>query len=168
MEDLWTSSTFDTENPVEESKAVQLLREQAKLLKQKTDGKVCATFSKLTGTILDTPEMRELIGGISRFVAAPEGDEELKGKKDIGVQYGSIAYKFELFNDVYRFRVFELIDKRLFPITIMCDADISEQWGFNDKILIGNNKELEDVVRQILGSNKVKSVIGKMMQAQNP
>ena len=166
MEDLWTASTFDTEEQVEESNAVQLLRDQAKLLKQKTNGKVCATFSRITGTILDTPEMRELIGGISRVVASPEGDEELKGKKDIGMQYVSIAYKFELYNETYRFRVFELIDKRLFPIKIICDADIAEQWGFNDHINIKNNKDLETVVRQILGSKKVKSVINKMMHTQ--
>lgn len=165
MSDLWLNSVFDSETPVDESKAVVLLQEQARLLKTKTNGLVKATFSKLTGTtILDTPEAAELLRGIKRFVLAPEKDEELKGKSDIGDQYKPQTYKFEIYNDVYRFRVFELVDKRLYPIYIICDPDIAIGMHRDETIEIESSKELEDIVRQIINSKKVKSVISKMMQ----
>ena len=167
MVDLWLDSVFNAEKPVEESKAVALLQEQARLLKSKTDGAVKATFSKLTGTtILDSPEAAELMRGRKRFGSAPEKDEELKGKKDLGDQYKPQSYKFEIYNDIYRFRVFELIDKILFPIYIICDPDIAMGMHRDETIEIDNNKELEDIIRQILNSKKVRSIITRMMKKE--
>lgn len=164
MTDLWLDSVFDENKTVEESNAVALLQEQARLLKSKTKGVVRATFSKLTGTtILDSPGASELIKGIKRFVTQPEKDAELQEKKDIGDLYKPQSYKFEIYNDTYRFRVFELVDKKLFPIYIICDPDIAIGMHREETIEIDSNKELEDVVRQIINSKKVKSIISRMM-----
>lgn len=46
MTDLWGDLSIE-ETKFDESKAIELLREQARLLDKKTNGKVKATFSKI-------------------------------------------------------------------------------------------------------------------------
>ena len=163
MEDLWAPETFDSKATIEESKAVAILQEQAKLLKRNTNGRVCAVLSKLKEKTLSSSAMRELLGNVTRALEQAEDEDELKGKKDIGTQYDATAYKFEIFNSVYHFRVFELIDKKLFPVKIICDLDIADQLRMDEVIIVEDNKSFVTIIKRILGSKKVKSVISSLM-----
>lgn len=164
MPDLWNDWTLEQNSKVEESNAVALFREQARMLGIKTKNRVRASFAK-TGKIQIPEGLETFVEGTKAIVnAMAKTEDELEGKEDIGLQYFATGYRFEIYNNDYRFRVFELIDKTLFPITIICDSDIADQIGNGSEISIRSNKELEKVASEILNSVKVKSVINKMIE----
>lgn len=165
MADLWNEWVFDQSTEIEESNAVQLLREQARLLSKKTEGIVKASFTKI-GNVQLPEGIAAFVDNTARIISqlSKVQTEELKGKKDIGAEYDAVAYKFEIYSENYRFRVFELIDKKLFPISIICDEDIARQIGIPVQSEVLSNKMLERLIAQVLGSTKMKSVIGRMMK----
>ena len=169
MPNLWDDWTLEQSQKVEESNAVALFREQARLLGIRTKNQVKASFAK-TGKIKIPEGIETFAEGAKALVNAVikiDEDNILEDREDIGLQYVATGYRFEIYNNDYRFRVFELIDKILFPITIICDSDIADQIGKDVKILIGSNQELERVAKEILNSPKVKSVINRMIENES-
>lgn len=159
MTDLWGEIPLGkTQN--EESKAIEILREQARLLEKKTNGKVKATFYRLNykdkanGLQL---ALQTLMVGSEEVI-----DSELEGKKDINEIYDFTKYKFELFNATYRFRVFILYFRPVFPIEIAVDEGIKDELKIASKETINSDDELKEIVSQIFSSDKIKTIIGKM------
>lgn len=159
MKDLWGQNLGN--HNVEESEAVELLRAQAKLLKERTNGIISATFSKTTQALyeINVGEALKSMKG-----AIPETDRCLEGKKDINTLYRPTTYKFEVFDDTYKFKVFEIHDKKLFPIHIYCDYDILSEISEDNPININSNARLEEVVGKIFASKKMQSVLSNMMK----
>ena len=160
MDDLWGKLILD-DAKIEDSKAINILREQARLLEKKTYGKIKATFSKLNYKTTTS----EVIGqAISSFADIKEEivDPELKGKKDFNEIYNFTKYKFELYNDIYRFRVFILNYRPVFPIEIEVDEGIKEELNIPSKKSIYSDDELRELVSAIFLSSKIKMIIKRM------
>lgn len=170
MNDLWPNFSH---NEIEINNAIEMLREQARALEKKTENKVKATFSKieyskyyanisaLGGTLLSAwplPDQEEI------------RDDEIQKKKDINDLYNTSKYKFEIYNDKYRFRLFTLNYREMYPIDLVLDegiqSEMSESSNCNFNVA-ASNSELKSILTSIFSSNKVKTVIGRMMNEKN-
>lgn len=164
MNDLWSDLDLNSQDN-EESNAVTLLREQARLLGKKTGGKVKATFSKVE--FANDPTA--LLNGIANVLSSvqlvnEELEAELQGKQDLNTIFGFTSYKFEIYTDKYRFRLFALKNRLIFPIEIYIDEGICEEFHYGRMIEIKSNAHLEEVVTNVFGSKKVKIILSKLMK----
>lgn len=169
MIDLWPD--FKMENTSEESMAVEILEEQAKLLSEKTGGKVRAKFYK----VQYNPPLPTFAQAVSRVIGPQKEteatDEELVNKTDINLLYDYSKFYFELFNETYHFRVFTLKNRTIFPIQMVIDEGIWEELNFplqEQPLEIDGNEDLKDVVKQVFSSKKVVSIVNRLMRASGP
>lgn len=166
MTDFWPDFTNDI---CEENKAIHILRDQARALEKKTNKKVKATFSKI--------EYRDSLAGATAMLGATLLslsslkeeiiDDELKNKNDINDLYKISQYKFEIFNSKYRFRLFVLNFREVFPIEIILDEGIHSEIYLEDETnrhLVNSNNELEKILSLIFTCKKVRTVISQMMR----
>lgn len=163
MDTLWPS--FD-EEPIEINEAVKILREQARSIQSSTKNKIRATFSKMSYKAGPLNAIEQL-GRVANAMASPLYqeilDEELQGKTDANTLFSTTQYKFEIFNDEYRFRLFVLNDSKMFPITLDVDGGILEEISYQNKSKIESNEELKIILRDIFSCSKVRKVVSKML-----
>jgi len=167
MTDLWPSFSS---NQTEKNNAIAILREQARALETKTEKKVKATFSKIAyqdGLAGAYAAMSQLSVSIPGLMNKEIVDEALKGKKDIAELYKITNYKFEIYNDTYRFRLFMLNYREFFPIELITDEGIKSDIKCCTELVAHSNSELESMIEAIFSSEKVKTVIHHMMEASN-
>lgn len=161
MDDLWP--TF-TSTDAEKNNAISILREQARALENKTDKKVKATFSKVTYSEGLSNTFNAIARCGSFFQETEEIFEpELKDKKNIADLYKTTCYKFEIFNNTYRFRLFLLQYRELFPVELIPDEGIKAEIDSGKDLIAKNNTELKEIVSAIFSSEKVKTIILHMM-----
>lgn len=163
MNDLWPDFSPEA---LEENQAIEILREQARILEKKTNRKVKATFSKIEYSN-SFNNLKEIAQQMQRNL--DEGkellEEELDGKKDAKEFYKTTEYKFEIYNETYRFRVFVLYNRTIFPIEIEIDEDIRANINeYSRRLLIDNNAQLKENLSSIFSSKKVMTVIVEMMR----
>lgn len=164
MESLWPKFGEDS---VEENNSIPLLRAQARAIKNETNGIVSATFSKIqykSGPTASIVSLGQMVSSMSSPFYEETLDDELMNKKDINDLYEITKYKFELFNNDYRFRLFVLNYSVFFPISLDVDSGILGDIQYINNSPIFSNNELEDTLRSIFSSNKVRTVISKMLQ----
>ncbi len=164
IEDLWGELDFLEE---EENRTIDIIREQAVLIGKKTDGQVKGSFTKIEyKTIAKNPSMVSTLSALATVAgnATPKVVEvdELSDREDINGLYKKTPYKFELYNDVYKFRVFTLEYSEAFPIEIIIDEGICEELKIYGEKIINSNHEMEDVLRLVFSSYKVKLIISRM------
>lgn len=165
--DLWDD--FDLgEETFEENKAVEIIRQQAKLLEKKTQGYVKASFKKIdykTSTKEVLSKITEVISGVPS-IEMPDSD--LQDKKDVRDWYANVKYKFEIYSDTYHFRVFTLNNREMFPISMNLDEGIKEEFLNLNVEKINSNDELRSVLTSIFSSTKLKKIITRLVnQAKN-
>lgn len=164
MESLWPN--FE-EQTVEQNNSLQILKTQAREIKSKTNGIVKATFSKMEyrpGPTSKITAVGKALSSLSSPTYEEILDEELESKVDVNTLYRIVDYKFELYNDEYRFRLFMLHYREMFPVSLKVDGGILEDVPYDNETPISSNDELESVLREIFSSKKVRSVVGKMLQ----
>lgn len=164
--DLWGDLDI---NEYENNDAISILRAQATVIGKKTDGRVKATFSKSprVNTNLENAlyKTATAINEIAKQYSADSyEDDELSTKKDINSLFNYSQYRFEIYNYTYRFRIFTLKNRELFPIEIIPDEGISEELGISKVLVIDSNEALERNVRQIFSCKKVQRVLSKMFE----
>ena len=165
MTDLWGELNIDkNEKEFEDSHAIELLRDQARLLEKKTNGCVKATFSKInykpsTHEILSQSLVSIAGGGTKEEII----DTELSGKKDLNEIYLFKKYKFEIFNDTYRFRVFILNYRPVFPLELEPDEGIKDELNLSTTERINSDDELCNLVSSLFSSKKLKMIISRMI-----
>ena len=164
MESLWPNFS---EQSIEQNDSIQILRAQAKDVKDKTNGIVKATFSKMEYR----PGPTNKLAGVGQMLSAFSSptyeeilDKELESKVDVNILYKNIDYKFELYNDEYRFRLFVLHYREMFPVSLKVDGGILEDVPYDNEAPISSNDELESILREIFSSKIVRSVVVKMLQ----
>lgn len=163
MESLWPK--FE-EQDVEQNNTIQILRAQAKAIKEQTDGAVCATFSKMTykpGPTSAIEAIGRMVSSMSSPIYEEVLDEELANKTDVNTLYRITKYKFELYNSEYRFRLFVLNYCEMFPLTLTVDEGILEDIAYKNETPIICNADLENTLRDIFSSFKVRTVISRML-----
>lgn len=164
MESLWPS--FEKKD-IERNDSIQILREQAKFIKTDTQGLVCATFSKMNYKASPAGTLKaigQVVSALSSPMFEEELEEELVEKKDANDLYKITPYKFELYNSEYRFRLFVLKYRELFPISLDIDEGILEDTQYKNGSPIYSNDDLKNIIREIFSSHKVNSVVMKMLQ----
>lgn len=164
MDSLWPK--FE-EHLIEQNNSIQILRTQAKAIKSLTNGVVNATFSKMNynpGPTNALKRLGETITALSSPTFEEQLEEELQEKTDINVLFTETRYKFEIFNNEYRFRLFVLDYREMFPISLEVDGGILEDISYRNNSPIMGNDELKNIVKEIFSSFKVHSVVSKMLQ----
>jgi len=163
MNDFWPD--FDM-NDQDTQGAIKMLKTHALSLGKKTDGAVKATFSKIE---YNTRSL-EVAAGIGRVIAEQMTigseilEEELMDKKDGNALFQTTTYKFEIYNSTYRFRVFTLECKPVYPISIRVDEGIRNEINLSAAYCIEDENELIDVVKGIFGSQKLRYIISSMLK----
>lgn len=164
MNDFWPD--FSVQVPCEKNNAVLILREQARLLERKTNKCVKATFSKIEYGDTALRSSLTTFGKALASMSLPSEEileNELSNKIDANTLYTPVKYKFEIYNSKYHFRVFELINSSEFPISLKIDEGISNELNIETKVEIHSNAELENIVKSIFSSQKLKTIISRMM-----
>ena len=169
MEELF-GSVFDdaANNVVEENLTYDILQEQARLIKAKTNGLIKCTFSliehksSISGAFEAISYLSEAIAN-SNISQKEVLDDELVGKEDINSLTKESIYRFELYDDNYRFRIFTFKYCELFPVYMYVDEGIREELKLPKEIKIESNQALKDVFAKIFKSKKLSSIITKMM-----
>lgn len=164
MESLWPK--FE-EQELEPNNSIKVLRDQARAIKSETKGAISATFSKMNykaGPASALKTLGQVVAAMSSPTYEEELEEDLANKTDVNVLYSITKYKFELYNDEYRFRLFVLNHRELFPISLEIDEGIADEIQYKRGSPISSNEELKTVLRDIFSSNKVHTVVSKMLQ----
>ncbi|MBD5116781.1 MAG: hypothetical protein HDT48_04610 [Ruminococcaceae bacterium] len=162
MSDLWPDlERFEDKIP--ENHAIEILREQARLLSKKTNGKIKATFSKIDYAVSTT----EILGGALSAIASGSKkevvEEEMKGKKDINEFYNFNNYKFEIYDETYKFRIFTLKYRPIYPIQIEIDEGIRKEKLLSSPTDIQSDEELIKIVSSVFSSSKLQMIIKRIM-----
>lgn len=164
---LWPSFFGDT--VVEENKSKDIISTQAKALKKITNGLVGATFSKVIIKEVNNNNVFEGAGKLLNYIATSKVEvveHELEGKKDVNVFFHSETYKFEIYNDQYRFRVFILRYNILYPIRLEIDEDIASELSIGYFQEINSNFELTQLLKKIFTSKKINTIISYIMMRE--
>ena len=168
--DLWGNVT--STNGLADS-VLPLIQEQAKILETKTDGKVKADFSrvhyqpKIKNAPMQLAEtMLRSINALSNIVPREEVVEadERENLENASHFYKQGEYKFEIYSDKYKFRLFTLEYQSVFPIKLDIEFGIIEDKSVSKTI--NSIDELTSLLRSILTSNKVRFIIQKMIELQ--
>ena len=161
-EDLWPDIIDDK---LQDNNSIRIIKEQSKFLENKTEGLVKASFKKskyvtaLEGALKKYGEIsKKLIGE----TVEKEEDEELLNKEDFNDRFIDKEYNFTIYNANYKFRVFSLLYREEYPIYLLADAGINEELKIEYKYTISTDEDLKELLKRILGSNKVKIIVSRM------
>ena len=163
MSDLWPEiQSIESE----ENNAIQLLREQARAIEKKTNGVIKASFAKVTYKKNGLSEVTKLISTF-QDVSIIEEDTLLNTKTDVNTLYQLEKYKFEIYSNTYKFRVFILENRSIFPIFINIDEEICDELKCQPREEIDSNKDLENLVTSVFHSKKIITILSKMLEDKN-
>lgn len=163
-ESLWPNFLTET---VEENNSLEILKTQAKQLSKQTKGIVRATFSKINYNSKYSNVLKTLEKFSSEGLSTELSDDDLKDKKDANELYKTAKYKFEIYNENYKFRLFVINYRLEYPITIEIDEDIKNELKLEHtpvKGTIDNDNELKELLSNIFNSKKVRTIIVRMIQ----
>lgn len=168
MSDL-IGDIFNEFMPIEDNNAVDILQEQARLIGKKSNNIVKGSFAKIeyTQSYKGAQEgLKVFASAISAMGISKEEiiEDELKSQTDINRLYNFTSYKFEIYNNTYKFRILTLNNRDFFPIEINLDEGISDELKINNPIKIYSNNQLEDLISSVFSCNKIKVILNKMMQ----
>lgn len=167
MSDL-IGNFFDEPIELEDNRAVEILQEQARLIGKKSNGIIKGSFAKIeyTNNIQGAQKaLSTLADALSAMQISQTEvmDEELKSKTDINNLYQYVSYRFEIYNDTYKFRILTLKNREVFPIELLVDEGIEKELKLTNPIKIESNSQLKEVFTSIFCSMKLKQIMTKMM-----
>lgn len=170
MNDLWPD--FDEMEPLESNNALKILREQSRNLGKKTKNKVKATFSKIqyTDTLKGMASAFDVFTTLSASCQVSNREvleDELKGKENISDELQEQQYKFEIYNSVYRYRLFVYVYSKIYPNRVLLDENIAEDIGKTTTISIESDQKLNEILGLIFSSKHVARIIKLMMLESN-
>ena len=168
LNDLWPDFDVVKQDENEENNALKILREQARILGKKSGNKVKATFSKI--------HYREVSSGFSSALTAMAAitaasqtkteevlEDDLTGKTNISDVLREQLYKFEIYNEKYRFRLFVYTYSPIYPNKISIDENIAKDIETSRETYIESDRELIDLLTSVYSSQRVKRIIRMMI-----
>ena len=90
-------------------------------------------------------------------------EDDLTGKTNISDVLKEQRYKFEIYNDKYRFRLFTYTYSLLYPNKMFLDENIAKEIRKNREISLESDQELIDILRSIFSSQRVGRIIRMMV-----
>lgn len=158
---LWDGLDLTPET-FEENKAVEIIRQQARLLEKKTGGIVKASFTKVEYRVSAAKALTAVASALSN-VGSEIIDPNIENKKNVNDWYDVEKYKFEIYNQTYHFRVFTLLNREMFPIGLDVDEGIKNELLNPDFEKIKSNDELIEILGSVFSSNKIKTIITRLI-----
>ena len=158
LNDLWPDFDVVEQDENEENNALKILREQARILGKKSGNKVKATFSKI--------HYREVSSGFSSALtamAAITAASQTKGKTNVSDVLREQPYKFEIYNEKYRFRLFVYTYSPIYPNKMSLDENIAKDIEESRETYIDSDRDLIDLLSSIYSSQRVKRIIRMMI-----
>lgn len=170
-------NTIDLWGNVEDSNGITinvlpLIDEQAHLLENKTKGLVKADFSLVKYQTKRKQDALSMIQSMTQALVTvtPLLDDkeeiveidERKNLENAGRLYACGEYKFEIYSDKYKFRLFTLFYQSVFPIKIEIAYGILE-----NKLVkkdINSYEQMKNTLSSVFKSNKVRFIIQRMME----
>lgn len=170
-DNLW--GNFDNTDAYKTTDAIKkILREQSERLKEVTDNKVNGKFGII-----------KQVGGISALETIASATKKMAGQEVIGDTndvnlidanslYKNKRYGYEIYTNEYKFRVFELSLKPIYPITIKIDEGILEECGSDISLYarhddgefeIESDEDFIFIIARVFRSNKVHYIVSKLM-----
>ena len=148
------------------SDVLPFLEETSKFLKQNYSGKLQSQTSEIKYILKGLRETMPLISGIATLVGKQNDNPEYVEIKDIEKDR-KVAYvvnrdfKYEIYNNHLYYKLFTINIPEFYPITLKAAAGTLE--NEEKEVTINNINELEEVFLNIVNSDKVKSIIKKML-----
>lgn len=165
MNDLWPD--FDMIEQTEANNALKILREQSRALAKKMGNKVKATFSKIqyTETLSGLTSALSVVATLNAAKVKREEvlEEDLTGKTNISDVLKEQYYKFEIYNEKYRFRLFTYTYTPIYPNKMFLDENIAKEIDEKQEVSVENDQELIDLLRSIFSSQRVARIIRMMV-----
>lgn len=165
MNDLWPD--FDMIEQTEANNALKILREQSRALAKKMGNKVKATFSKIqyTETLSGLTSALSVVATLNAAKVKREEvlEEDLTGKTNISDVLKEQYYKFEIYNEKYRFRLFTYTYTPIYPNKMLLDENIAKEIDEKQEVSVENDQELIDLLRSIFSSQRVARIIRMMV-----
>lgn len=166
MSDLWPD--FDIIDQSETNNALKILREQSRALAKKLGNKVKATFSKIQYTeplsgLTSALSTMATISAATQVRKVEILEEDLTGKTNISDVLKEQYYKFEIYNEKYRFRLFTYTYSPIYPNKMLIDENIAKEINEKQEVSVENDQELMDLLRSIFSSQRVGRIIRMMV-----
>lgn len=179
--DLWPDFDISILEEPKENNSIKIIREQARILGKKLENKVKATFSKVhyhyreepTNSLtsaFNTFKKLNMLGEIDTKKTLKKEEtleEELQGKIDASSLIKEQQYKFEIYNEKYRFRLFVYTYTLMYPNKILIDENIAKEIDQENEVFVENDRELRNLLHLIFSSQKVRHIIKMMMLEEN-
>lgn len=164
MEKLWPD--FKNEQ-IEKNRTLSILREQAEVLDEQTQGKVKVAFSEMNFMPAKDAAIKMITAVMDKLSSEQEQLEvDLANKKDVRDLFQVTKYKFELYNDSYRYRLFIYNYSEMFPVTIEVDPGIAEDIPYKSGSKIESNEQFIEVIKDIFHSRRVGVVVSRMLHGE--
>lgn len=165
---LWDIPPIDILGDSTEN-VVEIMKQQAQYLKEGTNGKVLGKFSKIKDV------MTQIAGLAAALSPEMSDDTEINKLSDANKLYRSQRYGFEIYNQTYRFRIFEMNLSPLYPISIMFDEGIledtreslsycTEKGSADTTFIVKSDDDLLECLKVIFSSKKVKYILYRLQQ----
>ena len=130
---------------------IPMLRSEARSLEKKTGGKVKATFSKIEYGRNGITQMLDTASTISRAMSSYGNEiDENANKIDANDLFIRQDYKFEIYSQSYRFRVFTLHYNEFYPLGMTLNENLLKDTGFSrSDIEIESRNALDEVIENL-------------------
>lgn len=163
-ESLWPEEIngIDTNNATYE-----ILEEQAEYISKQTQGKVKCFFEKIQYNITNMSNLGKILTSYAENSIGSElVEEELQSKQDVKkyINPNKGKYKFELYSDMYRYRLFTYTYSIYFPNELELDDSICEELNLPHSIIIESNADLKSILKKVFASINVRTALHKMIQ----
>lgn len=170
MENFWEGS--DNLELLTTDSIFEIMKEQSDYLSRKTENRVSAVFEEVPQGTMETNMLR-MVGSIASVTSLFGAIEESSKKIDANELYRVSEYEFALYTDVYKFRIFRLLIKPIYPIVLILDEGINEEISSYIKSLcksldkpneysLENEVEFSNVLKKVLQCRKVQYIVREL------
>lgn len=145
---------------------IPYFNDTSETIKQHYDGKIESKISEIKYVLEGVRKAVSMLNDISILTAPPANDPKYKEVEDIekgrkAAFVKSKDFKYEIYNDHLYYKLFTINIPEFYPVTIKVSPGILTRE--EKEISISNLEELKSVFSDIVNSNKVRSIIKKML-----
>lgn len=176
MDNLWEIPALD-EDFNSTDNVITIIRQQADYLKDSTRGIIRAKFDKLnlpmTEVLGEFLVATQKVSALTQQQYETDDDQGENTQTNVNEFYRINRYGFEIYNDQYRFRVFEVVISPMYPIVVVMDEGVSSDLVLFDnkinncKVYVHNDRELTSYLKEIFTTKKVKYILQRMLKSSS-
>lgn len=164
---LWEDSREDDYVTTENIK--KICHAQINNLKKNTGDKIKGTFARVNNPYAAMTKVAKTLASSEKLE-----DSESSAVKDANDLYDDPVYGFEIFNQTYRFRIFDIRLAPVYPVKIHLDEGVQNdiedeiyEYKNQDRIYgysANNDDEFIEILKAALNSKKVKYIRDQLLK----